>query len=215
MAGDFPETIDPRLRNLLARLMQGLVPQWKEALAKERAAAQQETTPQQTQTPPEPQQQPAPKAAPGPETPRQQQKAAPVPVVPSPEPQKKSVTPQMPAQQKQQPPSPQEHATAPAPQQQQKKTPPAPLPRPQATSLQPSLPKLLEFDWRIDILSSSDSLQKMRVPSVLLKMSVQQQPKVVGEQPEPRVVTFELSREALNTMLEGLQFVRTQLAAIK
>lgn len=37
---------------------------------------------------------------------------------------------------------------------------------------QVTLPKLLEFDWRVDIKASSDTLSQMSVPSVLVGMKV-------------------------------------------
>lgn len=86
----------------------------------------------------------------------------------------------------------------------------------------PSLPRLQGFDWRVDVRSASDSVARMAVPSVIVQMEVQKQrmgkPSVVGNGEEEengnRVVTFELNRETLETMLDGLIFVRDQLASI-
>lgn len=87
----------------------------------------------------------------------------------------------------------------------------------------PSLPRLQGFDWRIDVRSASDSVARMAVPSVIVQMDVQKQrmgkqnvgdEKEGGENGNSRVVTFELNRETLETMLDGLIFVRDQLASI-
>ena len=72
----------------------------------------------------------------------------------------------------------------------------------------PTLPRYKGLDWRVDVRSASDSVARMSVPSVLMQMHVE------GEEDEDRAVTFELSRESLATMLDGLLYVRDQLAEI-
>ena len=59
-----------------------------------------------------------------------------------------------------------------------------------------SLPKLLETDWRVDLQSSSTHVLQMAVPSVLVRMRVQDQPSRAGEVPPERNVTFEMSKGA-------------------
>ena len=89
----------------------------------------------------------------------------------------------------------------------------------------PSLPRLQGFDWRVDVRSASDSVARMAVPSVIVQMDVQKQRmgkpteddnngEQQQQQQQNRVVTFELNRETLETMLDGLIFVRDQLASI-
>ena len=78
-----------------------------------------------------------------------------------------------------------------------------------------SAPKLLDFDWRIDHKRSSNFLTRMSVPTVILDMKIQQQPKVQGMIPGVDDIQFELPKEALATMLDGLCKIRDQLSSIK
>eukprot|EP00457_Paulinella_chromatophora_P017853 gb/GEZN01019008.1/.p1 GENE.gb/GEZN01019008.1/~~gb/GEZN01019008.1/.p1 ORF type:complete len:193 (+),score=30.99 gb/GEZN01019008.1/:28-606(+) len=78
-----------------------------------------------------------------------------------------------------------------------------------------SPPKLLDFDWRVDVKSSSNFLSKMQVPTVLVEMQLQAQPSRLQELPADQAVQFELSKESLATMLDGLAKIRDQLAAIR
>lgn len=84
----------------------------------------------------------------------------------------------------------------------------------------PSLPRLQGFDWRIDVRSASESVSNMIVPSVIVQMEVEKQKMGVSagsnsdDGNNNKVVTFELNRETLETMLDGLIFVRDQLASI-
>ncbi|KAJ3596770.1 hypothetical protein NHX12_003171 [Muraenolepis orangiensis] len=66
-----------------------------------------------------------------------------------------------------------------------------------------SLPQLKAFDWRVDMVTSSDSVSRMAVPSCLLHLQL-------GEQQ----VVVEASRETLDTMLEGLGRLRQQLTQV-
>ncbi|CAL8322921.1 COMM domain-containing protein 9 [Gadus morhua] len=66
-----------------------------------------------------------------------------------------------------------------------------------------SLPQLKAFDWRVDMVTSSDSVSRMAVPSCLLSLQLG----------EDRVVV-ESSRETLDTMLDGLGRLRQQLALV-
>ncbi len=79
---------------------------------------------------------------------------------------------------------------------------------------QVSGPRLLDMDWRVDIKTSSDSLARMAVPTCLLELKVQDMPKRVGEMGDVDTITLELSKEALATMLEGLNKIRGQLSAV-
>jgi len=76
-------------------------------------------------------------------------------------------------------------------------------------------PKLIDFDWRVDMKASSDALSRMSVPAVLVAMQIQDQPAKQSQVPPIRTVQFELSPEALSTMLEGLTKIRDQLTSIK
>ena len=85
--------------------------------------------------------------------------------------------------------------------------------------LGPSLPRFEGIDWRVDVRSASDTVSRMSVPTVLVQMRVQNSyncevPPAEGQAVAQRLVTFELNKETLATMLDGLVFVRDQLAAI-
>ncbi|XP_053305579.1 COMM domain-containing protein 9 [Spea bombifrons] len=75
-----------------------------------------------------------------------------------------------------------------------------------------SLPRLVDLDWRVDIKTSSDSLSRMAVPTCLLQMKIQEDPDL--SDPATSTLTMELSKETLDTMLDGLGRIRDQLSAV-
>ena len=77
-----------------------------------------------------------------------------------------------------------------------------------------SLPKFVDSDWRVEMQSSSSAVLQMATPSVLLNLRVQDQPSCVGELPAERNLTFEMSRETLQTLLDGFGKIRDQLSAV-
>ena len=83
--------------------------------------------------------------------------------------------------------------------------------RNQAKRNQVSLPKLEEFDWRVDIKSASDLIGQMSIPSVLVAMKVNDP---LNEKKPTQIVDFELSKESLTAMLEGLGKIRDQLNSV-
>jgi COMM domain containing 9 len=76
------------------------------------------------------------------------------------------------------------------------------------------LPQLVDFDWRVDIKTSSDSLSRMSVPTCFLQLQVQEPASEVGIMPPVSSVNVELSRETLDTMLDGLGKIRDQLSSV-
>ena len=78
-----------------------------------------------------------------------------------------------------------------------------------------SSPVCLHADWRVDVKTSSNLLSRMSVPTVLVGMKVQDVPTRVDLVPDVKDVQFELSKEALQTMLDGLNKIRDQLSAVK
>ena len=78
-----------------------------------------------------------------------------------------------------------------------------------------SLPRLVDVDWRVDVKLASDQVSRMSVPTTIVDLQIEQQPEKVGEMPVVRDVSFELSKEALETMLEGLGKIRDQLSSIQ
>ncbi|XP_077374011.1 COMM domain-containing protein 9 isoform X4 [Festucalex cinctus] len=80
----------------------------------------------------------------------------------------------------------------------------------EAVASQTSLPQLKAVEWRVDLVSSSDALRRMCVPACLVHFQTED---AVGEE-GVSVATVELSRESLDTMLDGLGRIRDQLAVV-
>ncbi len=75
-------------------------------------------------------------------------------------------------------------------------------------------PKLVDFDWRVDTKTSSNHLARMAVPTVFVEMKVQNAAEKKAVMPGVKSVQFELSKQALATMLDGLGKIRDQLSSI-
>jgi len=82
-------------------------------------------------------------------------------------------------------------------------------------SNQPSLPKLISMDYRVDIKSGSEAISRMSVPTVLVDLKVSKPPTKVTDEPEQQNVVFELNIETINTIMDSLKFVQGQLNSIK
>lgn len=77
-----------------------------------------------------------------------------------------------------------------------------------------SIPKVRAVDWRVDLQSASDSALKMARPSVLVSIECQGQQTRVQETPKPNVTCFEMNKDTLATMLDGLGKIQEQLASV-
>ncbi|XP_053576495.1 COMM domain-containing protein 9 [Bombina bombina] len=77
-----------------------------------------------------------------------------------------------------------------------------------------SLPQLVDLNWRVDVKTSSDSINRMAVPTVLLQMKIQEDPELCGLELSTSTLSMELSKETLDTMLDGLGRIRDQLSAV-
>ncbi|XP_049635874.1 COMM domain-containing protein 9 [Suncus etruscus] len=86
--------------------------------------------------------------------------------------------------------------------------------RTEAQANQISLPRLVDLDWRVDIKTASDSISRMAVPTCLLQLKIQEDPCLCRDEPSVSAVTVELSKETLDTMLDGLGRIRDQLSAV-
>lgn len=82
----------------------------------------------------------------------------------------------------------------------------------QRSNLQGS--RLVSVDWRVDLKTCSEEVSSMSVPSAIVKLMVQPEASRQGELARLRTVQFELSKEALQTMLEGLRKIKAQLDKI-
>lgn len=83
-----------------------------------------------------------------------------------------------------------------------------------ATLSMVSLPNLVDVNWRVDMKAATEHVGKMAVPAVLVDLKVRAQPTKHGVVPGVENVSFELSKEALDTMVEGLGRIRDQLSSI-
>ncbi|XP_057692273.1 COMM domain-containing protein 9 [Corythoichthys intestinalis] len=79
----------------------------------------------------------------------------------------------------------------------------------EAVKRQASLPQLKSVEWRVDMASGSDALRRMCVPTCLLRLQTED-----AREDSVSVATVELSRESLDTMLDGLGRIRDQLSAV-
>lgn len=102
-----------------------------------------------------------------------------------------------------------------------------------------SLPRLVDLEWRVDVKTASDSVSRMAVPTCILHMKVwlrvfslsrggKTKPwsvfrvqiqddgsvKSDSSSTSESSVTVELSKETLDTMLDGLGRIREQLSAV-
>ncbi|TSK13522.1 COMM domain-containing protein 9 [Bagarius yarrelli] len=79
-----------------------------------------------------------------------------------------------------------------------------------------SLPRLADLEWRVDMKLASDSVSRMAVPTCMLNMKIQDEGNISGGggSTNESSVTVELSKETLETMLDGLGRIRDQLSAV-
>lgn len=75
-----------------------------------------------------------------------------------------------------------------------------------------SLPKLVDFDWTLHMKKSSSEVAHLDTPSVMVSLSIEDQAQNVTNMPTCHDVQFELSREALETVIEGFSKIRDQLS---
>jgi hypothetical protein len=74
-----------------------------------------------------------------------------------------------------------------------------------------SLPRLLHHDWTVHKQTASSTVQQMNVPVILVRLRVEGKTQELGVIPPVREVDFELSSEALETMLDGMNKIKDQL----
>ena len=89
-----------------------------------------------------------------------------------------------------------------------------PLWRTVSTRQMVSLPRLLDVDWRVDVKTASGHMSNLSIPTALVDLKVQAQPTSSGMMPTTQVVSFEMNRETVSTMLEGLHKIRDTLGAM-
>eukprot|EP00941_MAST-03F_sp_MAST-3F-sp1_P004695 g4695.t1 len=77
-----------------------------------------------------------------------------------------------------------------------------------------SIQKMVDFDWRVDLISSSEYIAHTLVPTGIFRVSVENQATREGEIPAVQSVPFEADRAAVDTVVEGLRTIRDQLKGI-
>lgn len=75
-----------------------------------------------------------------------------------------------------------------------------------------SLPKLVDLDWNLHLTKASNEASAINSQSVFMSLSAQDIPSTTNALPEVREVNFELTREALETVVDGLGKIRDQLS---
>ncbi|XP_068673677.1 COMM domain-containing protein 9-like [Montipora foliosa] len=89
-----------------------------------------------------------------------------------------------------------------------------PLWRTNAINEQVSLPKLIDFDWRVDVKTSSNAISRMSMPTCIMQLQVQENAAEQNAMPAVRRLNVELTKEKLDTMLDGLGKIRDQLSSV-
>lgn len=89
-----------------------------------------------------------------------------------------------------------------------------PLWRTNAINQQVSLPKLIDFDWRVDVKTSSSVISRMSMPTCIIQLQVQENAVEQNSMPSVRRLNVELTKEKLDTMLDGLGKIRDQLSSV-
>ncbi|XP_074639654.1 COMM domain-containing protein 9-like [Acropora palmata] len=89
-----------------------------------------------------------------------------------------------------------------------------PLWRTNAVNEQVSLPKLVDFDWRVDVKTSSNAISRMSMPTCIMQLQVQENAAEKNAMPAVRRLNVELTKEKLDTMLDGLGKIRDQLSSV-
>jgi hypothetical protein len=75
--------------------------------------------------------------------------------------------------------------------------------------------KLVDFDWRVDLVTSSSSLAAMAAaPTVMLEMKTQPPPTSTNLMQPLESLQFEMTPQALATLLNGLEKIQSQLSAM-
>jgi len=78
----------------------------------------------------------------------------------------------------------------------------------------PSLPRYVDMDWAIHVRKASAEQSVIGTPAVLMELSVEDQPSLVGQMPKVEKIGLELSREKLETVLDGFYRIRDQLSSV-
>jgi len=74
-----------------------------------------------------------------------------------------------------------------------------------------SLPRLVDYEWDVRFQRASSAVADMQRPVVVLSLTTQALPTATFAPPTENHVRCELSRQTLDTMVDGLSRIREQL----
>ncbi|XP_054714955.1 COMM domain-containing protein 9-like [Uloborus diversus] len=77
-----------------------------------------------------------------------------------------------------------------------------------------SMPRLTEFDWRVDLKMASGKVARMNEPTCILHLKINDPGLPENHEDCHQTLNVELSKEKLDTMLHGLGRIRDQLSAV-
>jgi hypothetical protein len=89
-----------------------------------------------------------------------------------------------------------------------------PMWRESAVESRISLPKLVESDWRVDVVDSTASIDKAGVATLELGFTIRDTPVSTTSMPQERQVTVDLNHASLGAFVEGMRRVRDQLSSM-
>ena len=78
-----------------------------------------------------------------------------------------------------------------------------------------SMPRLVDFDWTISLKKSSNEVHKMNEPCAIMSLTIEDELTSIKDMPRTNITNFELSREALQTLIDGYSKIRDQLSKMK
>jgi hypothetical protein len=83
------------------------------------------------------------------------------------------------------------------------------------TLTQPSIPKLVDMDWRIDVITGTGDVSRMALPSAMVQLELQNAQTQVGVMPDVESHVLELNKGELQTILDGLEKIQETLSKVK
>eukprot|EP00003_Mantamonas_plastica_P024686 TRINITY_DN4647_c0_g1_i2.p3 TRINITY_DN4647_c0_g1~~TRINITY_DN4647_c0_g1_i2.p3 ORF type:complete len:106 (-),score=31.16 TRINITY_DN4647_c0_g1_i2:369-686(-) len=78
-----------------------------------------------------------------------------------------------------------------------------------------SYPTMLDLNWRIDVMSSSNDIKSMAQPTALVELLLQKNAEKQGEMPGTQSVVLEMNKDTLQTMIDGMGKIASQLSSIQ
>ena len=80
-----------------------------------------------------------------------------------------------------------------------------------------SLPKLIDVEWAVHIEKSSSQVSSIELPLALVQLEVENEQNHVDDSiglANSHKIVFEMNKQSLETMLDGLHKIRDQLSSL-